>query len=184
VNYKSRDGRRFINDDRSDWIKPAFAELYRVLKPDTFCVTFTGFTHFDHFLSAWRSTGFIATDVIVWTKPYSSSERFIGRFHEQAYLLAKGNPHKPHMRLPSVLEEWQYTGNRLHPTQKPVMALVPLIMAFSCQDDIVLDPFAGSATTAVAALQCNRRYICIEQDDHYCRVAKLRLKRIVQREAL
>ena len=114
--------------------------------------------------------------MIVWTKPYASSERFIGRFHEQAHLLAKGRPHKPHLRLPSVLEEWQYTGNRLHPTQKPVMALMPLIMAFSRQDDIVLDPFAGSATTAVAAIQCNRRYICIEQDAGYCAAARARIE--------
>jgi site-specific DNA-methyltransferase (adenine-specific) len=79
------------------------------------------------------------------------------------------------VRLPSVSEEWQYTGNKLHPSQKPLMAIVPLILAFSQQDDIVLDPFAGSATTAVAARLCNRRYVMIEADPTYYRIAMARL---------
>ena len=64
--------------------------------------------------------------------------------------MAKGNPKRPHVLLPSVLE-WRYTANILHPTQKPVGALMPLVMAFSQVGDIVLDPFAGSGSTAVAA---------------------------------
>jgi site-specific DNA-methyltransferase (adenine-specific) len=60
-------------------------------------------------------------------------------------------------RLPDVLE-WRYAGNELHPTQKPVMAILPLVMAYSEQGDIVLDPFAGSGTTALASLELGRRY--------------------------
>ena len=71
---------------------------------------------------------------------------------------------------------WRYAGNELHPTQKPVMALLPLIMAFSQQHDIVLDPFAGSGTTAVAAETLGRRYIGIELDPQYCRIAQERLR--------
>jgi DNA modification methylase len=63
--------------------------------------------------------------------------------------------------LPDVLS-WRYTGNDLHPTQKPVMAMAPLIFAFSEPHDIVLDPFAGSGTTAVAARLFGRRYIANE----------------------
>jgi DNA modification methylase len=38
--YKSRDGRTVPNDDNAAWLKPAFAEMYRVLAPDSFCVSF------------------------------------------------------------------------------------------------------------------------------------------------
>src|SRR5580698_5073445 len=40
--YKSRDGRTVPNDDNDAWLKPAFAEMYRVLAPDSFAVTFYG----------------------------------------------------------------------------------------------------------------------------------------------
>ena len=39
--------------------------------------------------------------------------------------------------------DWTYSGNRLHPTQKPLPVLLPLIETFSAPDSLVLDPFAG-----------------------------------------
>jgi adenine-specific DNA-methyltransferase len=112
---------------------------------------------------------------LVWRKRYPSSTGFVRRYHEQAYLLAKGTPRRPHMLLPSVLE-WRYTGNRLHPTQKPVGALMPLVMAFSQIGDVVLDPFAGAGSTAVAAAMLGRNYIAIELSDEYARLARDRLR--------
>jgi len=95
--------------------------------------------------------------------------------HEQAYLLAKGNPPYPKDPPADVLE-WAFTGNRLHPTQKPVSGLVPLIRAFTKPGAVVLDPFAGSGSTGVAARHCNRRFILIEQDATHHRTATERLK--------
>jgi len=57
---------------------------------------------------------------------------------------------------------WEYTGNRHHPTEKPVSALRPLIESFTQPGDIILDPFAGSGSTCVAAAQTGRRWIGIE----------------------
>ncbi|MDP2660002.1 MAG: DNA methyltransferase [Dehalococcoidia bacterium] len=71
--------------------------------------------------------------------------------------------------------DWRYTGNRLHPTQKPVEALQPLIGTYSRPGDVVLDPFAGSGSTAVAARQLGRRPIGIELDWGHCCVANERL---------
>jgi adenine-specific DNA-methyltransferase len=176
VNYQSSDGRGYQNDNPEDtsWLIPAFAQMYRVLKPDSFCVSFYGFPKAEAFLAAWREAGFDPIGHLVWVKQYASAEKFIRYYHEQAYLLAKGRPRKPRVRLPSVLE-WRYSGNELHPSQKPVMAILPLVMAFSEQGDVVLDPFAGSATTAVAAQQLGRRYIGIELDSTYARYAQERL---------
>jgi adenine-specific DNA-methyltransferase len=112
---------------------------------------------------------------VVWRKRYPSSTGFVRRFHEQAYVLAKGHPQRPKMLLPSVLE-WRYTTNVLHPTQKPVGALMPLLMAFSQVGDVVLDPFAGSGSTAVAAAMLGRHYIAIELSEQYARIARDRMR--------
>jgi site-specific DNA-methyltransferase (adenine-specific) len=177
VNYRSSDGRGYRNDNPNDasWLAPAFAHIYRVLKPDSFCVSFYGFPKAEAFLSAWRRCGFDIVGQLIWVKPYASAEKFVRYYHEQAYVLAKGRPAKPKVRLPSVLD-WRYSGNELHPTQKPVMAMLPLVMAFSAKGDIVLDPFAGSGTTAVASQELGRRFIGIELDPDYAAKAQQRVR--------
>jgi len=64
-------------------------------------------------------------------------------------------------------------GNRLHPTEKPVALLRYLINLFSKQGDLVLDPFAGSGSTAEAAQSLNRLSVLVEMDaDFYAREVK------------
>jgi adenine-specific DNA-methyltransferase len=175
VRYRSRDGRGVPNDDTDAWLVPAFDELYRVLQRDRFCISFCGFTQAERFIAAWKAAGFRVLEHLVWRKRYPSSTGFVRRYHEQAYLLAKGSPRRPPVLLPSVLE-WRYTTNALHPTQKPVGALLPLLMAFSQIGDVVLDPFAGSGSTAVAAAMLGRHYIAIELSSEYAKIAEKRLQ--------
>jgi DNA modification methylase len=73
----------------------------------------------------------------------------------------KRHPRLPQNTLPDVLG-WKYSGNRHHPTEKPVTSLQPLIKSFTHHGAIVLDLFACSGSTCVAALQTGRRYIGIE----------------------
>ncbi len=68
-----------------------------------------------------------------------------------------------------------YSGNKLHPTQKPVEALLPLIGAFSQKGDLVLDLFCGSGSTLLAAQRLNRRYLGIELDTSHHSTATRRL---------
>ena len=66
-------------------------------------------------------------------------------------------------------------GRALHPTQKPVELLRRIITASSMEDDIVLDPFLGSGTTAVVAKKLNRNFIGIEQNKKYFDASLIRL---------
>src|SRR5713226_5889769 len=48
--YRARDGKSVINDDNDRWLQPAFGQVYRALKPDSFCVSFYGWNKADLFL--------------------------------------------------------------------------------------------------------------------------------------
>jgi site-specific DNA-methyltransferase (adenine-specific) len=172
--YCDRSGRTVRNDDRNSWLRPAFAQIYRVLKDDRFCVSFCGWSKVDQFFAAWRAAGFYPVAHLVWAKRYASRQRYVAYHHEQAYVLAKGRPERPSIRLPDVLT-WQYTENRLHPTQKPVGSMVPVVSTFSRPGDTVLDPFCGSGSMLVVAQSLGRRYIGIEIDAAYAEAAKARL---------
>jgi DNA modification methylase len=58
VRYQDRDGRSIQNDSNSDWLVPAFQQCHRVLKQDSFMVSFYGWTQVDRFFTAWRGAGF------------------------------------------------------------------------------------------------------------------------------
>jgi site-specific DNA-methyltransferase (adenine-specific) len=162
------------NDDNDTWLKPALAEMYRVLASDTFCVSFYGWPMADRFMEAYRAAGFRIDGHLMFPKSYASSTRFLRYQHESAHLLAKGNPSEPQKPIGDVLP-WEYTGNKLHPTQKPLSALLPLVEAFSAPGSTVLDPFAGSGSSLLAAKTLGRSYIGIELDTKYHSIAKSRL---------
>lgn len=69
------------------------------------------------------------------------------------------------------------TAKHAHPTQKPLPLMLELVRLFTDPDDIVLDPFAGSATTGVACFELGRRFIGIERDARFYRAALRRLRR-------
>ena len=65
---------------------------------------------------------------------------------------------------------------RLHPTQKPVALLEYLVKTYTNERDIVLDNCMGSGSTGVASVNTNRRFIGIEKEKHYYRLAKDRIE--------
>jgi len=67
-------------------------------------------------------------------------------------------------------------GKTLHPTQKPVSLCEYFIKTYTDDGGVILDPFMGSGTTAVAAKNTNRNYIGWEQNDEYFNIAEERLK--------
>ena len=174
VSYKARDGRSVSNDDNTAWLKPAFAQMYRVLKNDAFCLTFYGWPHADRFMQAFRAAGFRPVGHFSFPKPYASSVGHVRCQHEVAYLLAKGNP-RAITPLADVIPWATNTGNKLHPTQKPTAILRPFIESYCPAEGMVLDPFAGSGSTLVAAKRLGRSYLGIEIDRQCHAIATRRL---------
>lgn len=65
---------------------------------------------------------------------------------------------------------------RIHPTQKPVDLFGQILRDYSNENDLILDCFSGSGTTAIACHRLNRRFICIEKDKEYWEASCKRLE--------
>lgn len=65
-----------------------------------------------------------------------------------------------------------------HPTQKPIQLIERMVLASSPENGIVLDPFMGSGTTALASLKHNRKYIGIDLNQKYVDIALKRLENL------
>jgi len=70
----------------------------------------------------------------------------------------------------------QMNEAREHPTQKPLALFKSILIDFSNEGDLILDPFLGSGTTVVAAKELGRRFIGIEIEPKYCEIANNRLR--------
>ncbi len=173
--FKDRSGRTIRNDDNAAWIRPAFAEMHRVLAPDRFCVSFYGWTALNHYIPAIYEAGFRIIGNLTFAKNYASKTGFLHYRHESAFLLAKGWPAKPGKTINDVLP-WKYSENKHHPSEKHVSTLRPLIETFSAAGSLVLDPFSGSGSTLLAAKALGRSYLGIELDPKYHAIASSRLE--------
>lgn len=65
---------------------------------------------------------------------------------------------------------------RIHPTQKPLGLFEKILLDYSKENDLILDCFSGSGTTAVACYNTKRKFICIEKDKEYFEKSKERLE--------
>ena len=71
-----------------------------------------------------------------------------------------------------------------HPTVKPLKLMSYLVTLGSRPGDIILDPFMGSGTTALAAKMLNRQFIGFELSEEYCKIAEARLAAVSQQRML
>jgi|TARA_R110000803_G_scaffold187468_1_gene249846 DNA modification methylase len=81
-------------------------------------------------------------------------------------------------RYPLTLVAFNRDGAKVHPTQKPVALMEYLIKTYTNETDTVLDFTMGSGSTGVACVNTNRKFIGIELDEDYFRVAKERIDKV------
>ena len=77
----------------------------------------------------------------------------------------------------SILQVAAPNASRDHPTMKPVKLIIPCLQNSSLPAEIVLDPFAGSGSTLIAAHQAGRQAYLVELDPRYCDVIRERWAR-------
>jgi len=77
-------------------------------------------------------------------------------------------------KYPKPQSNWG-NNQRWHPTSKPLELIKTFIKISSKENDIILDPFLGGGTTAIAAQHLNRRFIGIEKETKYYKISNQRL---------
>jgi len=78
-------------------------------------------------------------------------------------------------RSPTNILRYDFDEERLHETQKPVALIQYLIQLTTRPEHIILDPFMGSGTTAIAAKNLNRHFVGFEVQPEFCKIAQNRL---------
>lgn len=161
-------------------IEEYLPEFYRILKPNSHCYIMCNNINLPHFFDVISKSGFHFVKLLVWDKETKICGTYYMGQVEHIFFLRKGAG-KPIndcgvsdlLSFPNIKEK-NADGTNLHNSQKPVGLMQTLIKCSSLEDEIVLDPFMGSGTTAVAAASCKRRFIGFELDAEYCRISNER----------
>lgn len=120
-----------------------------------------------------------STEILLWAR----KERRVPHFYDYDLMhrLAGGRQMTDVWRMPAIAP-WEKTCGK-HPTQKPLALVVRAILASTKEGAAVLDPFAGSGTTGIAARLTRRRFVGIDVESAYLEIAArrhelLQLKRV------
>ena len=114
-----------------------------------------------------------ATELIFWaTKAKKGKDKYTFNY-ELMKAENGGKQMKNVWRMPAPSKEEKRYGK--HPTQKPIALVARCLRASTNEDDVVFDPFSGSATTGVASLVLKRRFIGCEMDKKFVSIATRRL---------
>lgn len=111
-----------------------------------------------------------STELVIWARKHKKKPHKFN--YETMKRLNGGSQMTDVWRIPSV-GMWEKTCGK-HPTQKTLRLLYRIILASTNKGDTILDPFAGSSTTGIAANLLGRKFIGIEKESEFIELSKLR----------
>lgn len=159
--------RNAMKDNATIWISGTYHNIFQVAN----CLNELGFKILN--LVVWQKTDPPVTftdkrlnfsaEYIIWARKCEKSSHY---FNYELMKAINGGRHMPDVwRIPSV-GLWEKKHGK-HPTQKPLHLLYRIILASTREGDTILDPFAGSCTTGIAANLLGRNFIGIDQSQEF-----------------
>ena len=170
--------REKLNDNGTIWVSGTYHNIFSVA-------------------NALTGLGFKILNVVTWAKtnpPPNISCRYF-TYSTEFVIWARKSPKKPHYynyelmrqlndgkqmtdvwRLPAIAP-WEKSCGK-HPTQKPLALLTRIILASTKPGAWVLDPFAGSSTTGIAAALTGRRFLGIEREEEFVAISRARREEV------
>ena len=187
-----RDGFDGYSDDMPDgsyvvWQRECLSAMMRLLSP-------CGAIFYNH---QWRQQnnllqdraeivdGFPVRQIIIWDRGNGVNfcRNFFVPSYQVVYLIA--NPKfRVSKRANSIRDVWRIPQTNGNPHPAPFPLALPMRCIESTDAQVILDPFLGSGTTAIAAMRAGRQWIGIEQSAEYCRMAEERIALEARRPSL
>lgn len=192
---------RQSKEDYLEFTKKWISEAVRILKDDGTLYTFGGKEFISHIYLILEELNMKLNTWIVWhyTQGQGRRKGFSSR-HDDILMFNKSNKYTFNLDDIRVPQKYYRSRNNMrganpgnvwklshvhyceenrakHPTQKPHALYERMILGSSNENDIVLDPFAGSGSSLVVAKHTNRKYIGIEIEEEYCSMIESELNK-------
>ena len=181
-------------DEYLKFLEDVLTECYRVCKPGASGYLWCGDDFVSYINKIVEKVGFKFRKVIHWHKtnpfPAINTRKMYANSMEIMVHFSKGSPStwndKEVNEMHNFIEAPICMGNERteHKTQKPLKVCIPFIEISSNEGDIVLDPFMGSGTTAIACLKTGRNFIGYEISEKFCGFINQRFQDFLNSEAL
>jgi len=193
IKYGSIYGKKFaVKTNYGEWDSEFTTEtlemfvkhFYRILKDGGTCIIFFDLWKVSYLKEMMEGEKFKQMRFIEWIKtnpqPVNSKVNYLTNCREIALLgIKKSKPTFNSKYDKGIYEYPIYSGrDRFHPTQKSLALFEDLINKHSNEGDIILDCFLGSGTTALAAMNTNRKFIGCELDEDFFKKSLDRLKNV------
>lgn len=199
--YNLNQGYPFDNlefEEYEEFNKSWLRECYRVLKTGRVGYVFNSQRTMWDFKKVLDKTPFEYIQLLIWhypnTIPSGKKPKYAWTLsYQPVFLVSKGTPEidiygKAFRAGLQRTDVWKFTAcqsnfkandlKKIHPSQKPVKLIEYMVLSSTNEGDIVLDPFIGSGTTAVACKRLNRHFIGIEIVPEYCEMARNRISQV------
>ena len=163
--------------------KDYLPEIFRVLKESGHCYIMTNHKNLQEMLNVATECGFKFIKSLIWKKDNKIMGQYYMSQFEYILFFRKGKGVKiNHCGTSDILDvpnkkTKDENGKNLHDTEKPVKLMEILIDNSSKEGEVVLDPFMGIGSTGIACKNLGRRFIGIELDQEYYKIAKDRINK-------
>ena len=181
-------------EEFSDFTTTYLKELERVVKKNGSIFVFWGEKHFFLFQDVLKSTNLRCYKVVIWHYPNlikgACNTRWVNTFDFIFHLVKGDKPYAFNAKFSKGenRDVWIFTkpqtnfkgDKKVHPAQKPVSLYRRLIKMFSNEGDVILDPFAGSGTSLIAAIDMKRNCIAVERNEEFVKLTVERVKELLK----
>ena len=175
-NYRKEKYNEIQNDKSLEWLERYISECCRVLKNNSAIYCFCSWHNVDVFKQAIEKK-FKIKNILIWEKNNTSMGDLKGSYaskYEMIIFAHKGRKLLNGFRYADIIKASR-TGNKNHPTEKPVDLLETFIKNSSDENAVVFDGFMGSGSTGVACVNLKRSFIGIEIKHEYFKIAEERI---------
>lgn len=171
---EARTGKMFKhNDIKFEYWLP---ELYRVMADKSHTYLMINSRNLSELQVKAEQVGFKFQNLLIWDKGNVTPNRYYMQGYECILMLRKGGAKTiTNKGTSNILRVANIIGNKKHPSEKPVELLEILIKNSCNKRGIVIDMFMGSGSTGVAAVNTNRKFIGVELDPEYFKIAQNRI---------